>query len=170
MNRGNNVFALSSVAHKQKDSPHDSSGEKSLVFQTPPFKRKKSSGEEYSDSRSPSRTKSRRNPRGASNEYMGRGATKRTHSSQKALSSAQNELLILDKKRTRPQQSSNAHSNASLSLKAHSPDIRATNGKPEAPVPIMKALEVLKLDQKQFRLGLEAQDAKKVKIKEKITF
>jgi hypothetical protein len=63
MKRNNNAFGSSSVAHKLKDSPHDSSGEKSLVFQTPPnFKKKKGSGDEYSDSQSPRRTKSRRNP------------------------------------------------------------------------------------------------------------
>ena len=143
-----------------------------MVFQTPPFKKKKSAGEEYSDSCSPRQTKSKRKPGYSPNDYIYQEAAKRTHSSQRQLSSAQNEILILDKKLTRPQQRSNDHSNASLSVKAHSPDLNSKitpHAKAEV-LAVAKAPEVLNLDQKQFRLGLEAQEAKKVKIKDKITF
>ena len=189
MKRNNNAFGSGSVAHKLKDSPHDSSGEKSLVFQTPPnFKKKKGSRDEYSDSQSPRRTKGKSNPlhpirspglsarrnmnnhqHYSSNDYLGREVAKRTHSSQKQLSLAPNELLIIDKKLTRPQQSNDDHSNASLSVKAHSPDINPKHAKLETPA-APKAPEVLDLDQKQFRLGLETQEAKKMKIKDRITF
>jgi hypothetical protein len=170
LNRNNNAFSSSTGAQRPKDSPHDSSGEKSLVFQTPPFKKKKSTGEEYSDSRSPRQTKSKRKPEYSQNDYICHEAVKRTHSSQRQLSSAQNELLILDRKLARPQQSSTDHSNTSLSVKAHSPDLNSKHAKVEVLGVATKAPEVLNLDQKQFRLGLEAQEAKKVKTKDKITF
>jgi hypothetical protein len=54
-------------------------------------------------------------------------------------------------------------------VKAHSPDINPKHAKVETPV-VPKAPEVLNLDQQQFRLGLETQKAKKVKIKDRITF
>lgn len=78
--------------------------------------------------------------------------------------------MILGKKPARQQQGSNDHSNASLSLKAHSPELNAKSTKVEAPVLVAKAPEVLNLDEKQFRLGLQQPESRKGKVNEKITF
>jgi len=78
--------------------------------------------------------------------------------------------LIIAKKLTRQQQGSADHSNASLSLKAHSPELNAKNTKAEAPALAAKVPEVLNLDAKQFRLGLQEPESRKGKIDEKITF
>ena len=83
LNRNNNAFASSSGGRKPENSPHDSSGEKSLVFQTPPFKKKKGPGEEYSDSHSPRRNKSKRSRACSGSDYLGPEAAKRAHSSQR---------------------------------------------------------------------------------------
>ena len=72
--------------------------------------------------------------------------------------------------KTRQQQGSNDHSNASLSLKAHSPELNNKNTRAEAPPLVAKAPEVLNVDAKQFRLGPPEPASRKGKVKEKITF